>query len=78
MTADRDLEQRPALTVVRGNPSAEEVAALVVVLARARRAPTALVTAGPGGRSEWSSRSRMLRTPLERGPGAWRASALPR
>jgi hypothetical protein len=67
----------PALTVVTGNPSAEEIAALVAVLA-ARTAP-----AGPGGeagrpRSEWSARYRLLREPLPRGAGGWRASALPR
>ena len=67
----------PALTVVAGNPSAEEIAALVAVLA-ARP-----VAAGPGGeagrpRSEWSAKYRLLREPLARGRGGWRASALPR
>lgn len=67
----------PVLTVITPNPSAEEIAALVAVLA-ARTAP-----AGPGGeagrpRSEWSAKSRLLREPLARGTGGWRASALPR
>ena len=63
--------------MVTGNPSAEEIAALVAVLA-ARTAP-----AGPGGeagrpRSEWAAKYRLLREPLARGAGGWRASALPR
>jgi hypothetical protein len=67
----------PRFTIVRGNPSAEEIAATVTVLtARLERVDT------PGSekteRHEWSSRSRLLRDPLWRGPGGWRASALPR
>jgi hypothetical protein len=67
----------PVLTVVTGDPAAEEIAALVVVLA-ARTAP-----AGPGGeagapRYEWSAKSRLVREPLAWGTGGWRASALPR
>ena len=67
----------PRFTIARGNPSAEEIAAVVTVL-------TAVLerTGGPGSvetkRNEWSSRSRLLREPLRRGPGGWRSSALPR
>ena len=66
----------PVLAVVRGNPSAEEIAALVVVLtARTGPASAGAAAARPG--SAWSARSRLLREPLPRGPGGWRASALP-
>jgi Acyl-CoA carboxylase epsilon subunit len=65
-----------AVAIVRGNPSAEQVAALVAVLAA--RARPAGAPAPRNVRSEWSSRSRLLRAPLQRGPGGWRASALPR
>ena len=65
----------PVLTVVRGNPSAEEIAALVAVLTAARAASAGAAAARPG--SAWSARSRLLRAPLPRGPGGWRASALP-
>ena len=53
------------------------VAALVAVLV-ARTRPAGGPAAPPVTRSEWSSKSRLLRSPLHRGPGAWRASALPR
>ncbi len=43
----------------------------------ARAAPGSAPGAAPVTRSEWSSKSRLLRSPLRRGPGAWRASALP-
>ena len=67
----------PALAIVRGNPSAEDIAAVVTVLS-ARLKPAGAARAGQATRSRWSARSRQLRAPLLRGPGAWRASALPR
>jgi Acyl-CoA carboxylase epsilon subunit len=67
----------PALAIVGGNPSAEQIAAVVTVLS-ARLRPAEATRARPAPRSRWSARSRQLRAPLVRGPGAWRASALPR
>ncbi len=67
---------QPLLRVVRGNPSAEELAALVaVVAARASAAEPA-----PRARPLWG---RPVLRPaathqLTPGPGAWRASGLPR
>jgi hypothetical protein len=62
---------RPLLRVVKGEPSAEELAALTVVVAalsqrRPRRRPT------PVG--AWASRADALRPPLHPGPGGWRAA----
>jgi len=68
---------RPLLRVVRGEPTAEELAALVAVLAARQRA----AEAGPGDtrpRSQWRNRARNIRPPIGPGPGAWRASGLPR
>jgi hypothetical protein len=73
----------PVLAVVRGDASAEEIAALTAVLAArsaaaARAASAAASAAGCGGRTfGWASRQAMLRKPLSHGPGAWRASARP-
>jgi hypothetical protein len=63
--------ERPLLRVVRGDPSAEELAALTVVVAalaqrRTGRRPT------PAG--AWASSADALRPQLRPGPGAWRAS----
>jgi len=71
----------PVLAVVRGDATAEEIAALTAVLA-ARSAAAARVAAAtaPGRGREafgWASRRAMLRKPLSHGPGAWRASARP-
>jgi hypothetical protein len=52
--------QRPLLRVVRGEPSAEELAALTVVVA------------APVG--TWASFGDLHRLPLRPGPGGWRAS----
>jgi Acyl-CoA carboxylase epsilon subunit len=71
------LAATPALAIVAGNPSAEQIAAVVTVLS-ARLRPAGATGAGQATRSRWSARSRQLRAPLLRGPGAWRASALPR
>jgi hypothetical protein len=69
---------RPLLAAVRGQPAADELAAVVVVLAaRARRAGPGSV-GQPQPRSEWSAQWRMIRPLPTAGPGAWRASGLPR
>jgi hypothetical protein len=69
-----EQEQAAArLRVVRGQPSAEELAALVVVLA----ASGGGAPAAPPPRSLWASGGRVRTAPAP-GPGAWRASALPR
>ena len=77
MTGDQDGLRAPVLRIVRGNPSPEQIAALVAVLAA--RAPSGGAAGGRGVmRNAWSARSRLLRAPLPRGPGGWRASGLPR
>jgi hypothetical protein len=72
---DPDETSRPFLRVVRGDPTAEEVAALVAVLASMSASPPA---AKARARSTWADPRRRVRTTLPHGPGAWRASALPR
>ncbi|QFZ23255.1 acyl-CoA carboxylase subunit epsilon [Saccharothrix syringae] len=69
------MSAAPHLRVVRGNPDDEELAAVTAVVA-------ALSAARAEGReqprrSAWADRSRLVRRPLDRGPGAWRASGLP-
>lgn len=70
-------ERPPHLVVVRGEPTAEELAALTAVLsaraAAARAAAEAPVESEPAS-SGWRDRSRGLRTRLHPGPGAWRLS----
>jgi hypothetical protein len=70
-------DQAPLLAFPRGHPTAEEIAAVVAVLALLP-GPAEQPRTGHLMRSEWSARYRMMREPLRRGPGAWRASALPR
>ncbi|CAN5646359.1 acyl-CoA carboxylase subunit epsilon [soil metagenome] len=63
---------RPLLRVVKGDPSDEELAALVAVVS-ALGATQVADERKP--RPEWSAPHRLVRTPLA--PG-WRSSALPR
>jgi hypothetical protein len=67
----------PRLTIVRGDPTPEEIAALVTVLT-ARLQASGQARAGAAARNGWSSRSRLMHGPISPGPGGWRASALPR
>ena len=72
MTADRTP---PDVSVVTGNPTAEELAAVVTVLVWRSRAvgdrpPPPVPTA-------WNAPARRMRPVVRRGPGAWRRSALP-
>ena len=63
----------PVLRVVRGEPSPEELAALVVALATVGSAPS---DEAPGAGSQWAPPARLLRAPVA--PTGWWASALPR
>jgi hypothetical protein len=80
--ADQSRPGDPVLSVVRGQPTDAEIAAVVAVLAlRARQgaaAQAAARTVPAAARSGWSDRSRQLRQPFAAGPGAWRRSTLPR
>ena len=67
----------PGLTIVRGDPTPEEIAALVAVLT-ARLQSAGHAKSGGAPRYGWSSRSRLMRGPISRSPGGWRASGLPR
>ena len=75
---DQTPEQRRALfRVVRGEPDDAELAALTVVLAAASSGGPA--STGPARRTSfWADRQAALRQPLHSGPGAWKASTLPR
>ena len=72
MTSD---DSPALLRVVRGTPDDAELAALTAVV-------LTLSGGGPQGPppapSLWRDRSAAVHAPLVAGPGAWRASALPR
>ena len=70
-------EGQPLLRVVRGEPTPEQLAALIAVVSSAggNEPPP------PAAPSLWSRpalRTSALSTGLTPGPGAWRASSLPR
>lgn len=65
----------PPLRVVKGQPTDDELAALVAVVSAKAATAGADDAAQP---STWAAYWRRVRTPLRPGRGAWRASALPR
>jgi hypothetical protein len=64
----------PALRIVRGDPTAEELAALVTVLAAASGGTGPTGPAGPV--PQWAPPARLLRPAVA--PTGWWESALPR
>jgi hypothetical protein len=66
----------PLLRIVRGEPDDAELAALTAVVLSLASAPTP--NSEPAPRSRWADRAALVRQPLPFGPGAWRASGLPR
>ncbi len=74
MSKDQTPVVRPLLTVLRGAPTPEQLAALIAVVSS--RAVAAAEDAAPAEPSLWARP--VLRTPLSPAPGAWRASALHR
>lgn len=69
-------ETGPPLFLVKGDASAEEIAALVAVL------QSVAAGASATGRDrqpapEWSAPHRLVRSSYPSGPGGWRSSALP-
>jgi Acyl-CoA carboxylase epsilon subunit len=69
----------PYLSVVRGDASAEEIAALVATLTAvaAARAAAATPAEQQPPAPNWNSRARLLRSPVHPSTGGWRRSALP-
>jgi hypothetical protein len=72
-----DESEQILLRVVQGDPTDEELAALVAVVA-ARRAAASGADTTPVRRSGWTDRSRAMRGIHHHGPNGWRSAALPR
>ncbi|WP_148571056.1 acyl-CoA carboxylase subunit epsilon [Nocardioides caldifontis] len=66
------------LVVVKGDATAEEVAALVAVVSGMAAAAQAAADTERPVVSEWSAPHRRVRATFPHGPGGWRASGLPR
>ncbi|MGH3269273.1 MAG: acyl-CoA carboxylase epsilon subunit [Trebonia sp.] len=72
-------DDEPFLKIVKGDASAEEIAALVAALAA-----VAAARSGDGDGSErgpvpdnWNARARLMRSPVCPAADGWRRSALP-
>lgn len=78
-TSDAPEVAQPVLRVVKGDPTPEEFAALVAVVSAKLGAAERPSPQGPRHAApRWAAYWRRTRQPLRPGPGAWRASALPR
>jgi Acyl-CoA carboxylase epsilon subunit len=66
----------PALEVVVGDPSAEELAALVAVLSVVAQPPPAIDPPEAARVDGWAAPWRAIRAPVPLGPGAWTAGSV--
>lgn len=68
-------EFQDSLKVVRGNPSAEELAAVIaLVQAATEEERSTAASAAPSTRSTWNRNNSQLRTRIVPGVGQWRTS----
>ena len=73
-TSPSESPAAPLLRVVSGDPTPEELAALVAVVAS-----LGSVAAAPPRRTPaWQAHHRKVRATYPHGPGGWRSSGLPR
>lgn len=66
--------EAPLLRVVKGDPTPEELAAVVAVISASQ-------AGGPASKPDfslWSRKSRSMRPAIRPGFGAWRGSMMPR
>ena len=73
--AEETEPQQPLLRIVKGDPTPEEVAALVSVVSAMAAGAAEASADQKRPRSEWSAPHRRLRGTHRHGAGAWRASA---
>ena len=73
---ERQVEQPPPLLrIVKGDPTPEEVAALVSVVCAMSAGAAEAAAKREAPKPEWSAHHRKLRATHRHGAGAWRASA---
>ena len=75
MTQLSDQPQQPALRVVSGSPTAEELAVLTAVMAAASAPPAEGHGDDRGRRGRWADPAAAHRPRLLPGPNGWRAAA---
>ena len=69
----REEDTPPLLRIVKGDPTPEEIAALVSVVSAMAAGATAAVSKQKRPKPEWAANHRRLRGTHRHGPGAWRA-----
>ena len=77
MTGTGAGDEPDFVRIVRGEPTAEELAALVAVLA-ATGSGREQAPAAPPAATGWTAHSRYVRTTVAPSPNGWRAAAFPR
>ena len=73
--SDEHEDAAPLLRIVKGDPTPEEVAALVSVVSAMSAAAAEAAAGEQRPKPEWSAHHRKLRAPHRHGAGAWRTSA---
>ena len=74
-TEEAPEQEQPLLRIVKGDPTPEEVAALVSVVSAMAAGAAEAASKQAKPKPEWSANHRRLRGTHRHGPGAWRAHA---
>lgn len=72
--AGEPTASEPLLRIVKGDPTPQEVAALVSVVSAMATGAAETATSATRQTSEWSAPHHRVRGTHRHGPGAWRAS----
>ena len=75
MTEGQEEQAPPLLRIVKGDPTPEEVAALVSVVSAMAAGAAESAAKDSAPKPQWSAHHRKLRGHHRPGPGAWRTSA---
>ena len=74
-TEETSEQEQPLLRIVKGDPTPEEVAALVAVVSAMAAGAAEAASRQARPKPEWGAHHHKLRGPHRHGPGAWRAHA---
>jgi hypothetical protein len=72
VTEEHMTEQQPVIRITKGNPTDEEIAAVIAVVTA--QAATRRTAEPEPQQTGWAAYWRRVQAPIQPGPGAWQAA----